>query len=212
MFARTLTWPLMACGALLVVVGLTAAAPPAPIGRPAPTPAAQNPAAAAGRVRPGFIDTSWQNDPLTWYRIQHRGEFPPPWWWRQHYPYRPYPYPYPYPVYPPSVVVPQVVPVPVPQGVPTSDPAQDARPARGMIQVLLPDAKAEVALDGKLIPGLGMKRWLNTPSQVTGQEYRYEVTASWSKDGRPVTETRTVQVVAGKYGFVDFTRPAAMTD
>jgi uncharacterized protein (TIGR03000 family) len=198
----------MANGALLVVVGLTAAAPAAPVGRPAPTGAAHNPGASADRARPGFIDTSWQNDPLTWYRIQHRGEFPPPWWWRDRYPFRPYPYP----VYPPAVVVPQVVPVPVPQGVPTGDPAQDARPARGMIQVLLPDAKAEVALDGKLIPGLGMKRWLNTPSPVTGQEDRCEVTASWWKDGRSVTETRTVQVAAGKYGFVDFTRPAATTN
>lgn len=127
---------------------------------------------------------------MTWYRIQHHGQYPP---W-----YRPYPYP---------VVVPVVIPQPVPTAAPAVDPAPQA--TKGMIRVLLPEAKADVALDGQLVAGLGSKRWLTTSPQVAGQQYTYTVTAAWQGASGPVTQERTVTVPAGQYGFVDFTRPAA---
>jgi uncharacterized protein (TIGR03000 family) len=185
MTTRNHPWLWAVLGTLLAAGALTAA----PIGQPPriqpqPTP----PRILPQPIRP---DPGIPTDPTC----------RPPWWWNRYPPY------YPYPVFPPVVVIPTTVPVGVPQ--PATAAAVDTpQTVRGMIQVLLPDAKAEVALNGKPIPGLGVKRWLNTADQAAGQTYRYELTASWPRGGETVTETQTVSVAAGQYGFVDFTRPA----
>lgn len=192
-------------GTMVVVGGFATAAqaaqPPVAQPRPLPNSIGQVRPLPTPNRRPPFIDTSWQNDPLTWYRIQHRGQNPPYWWWQQNYPYRPYPLPYPYPV---------VTPVIVPQPVPMQSPApivDQPRIVRNKIQLVVPNAKAEVSLDGTVIPGLGMNRWIDTPNQTEGQSYSYQITVRWDNNGQPMCETRTVNVQAGRYGFADFTRP-----
>lgn len=80
---------------------------------------------------------------------------------------------------------------------------------QAQLQVILPDANAEVALNGEKIPSSGRDRTFVSPPLQAGQQYSYTVTASWTQAGRPVSDTRTVAVTPGRVIVVDFTRPAA---
>jgi uncharacterized protein (TIGR03000 family) len=74
--------------------------------------------------------------------------------------------------------------------------------------VLLADSDAVVLFDGHKTSSLGRERTFFPPSLEAGYTYSYHVSASWLKDGRTVTETRTVSVVPGQPSVVDFTRAA----
>ena len=85
-------------------------------------------------------------------------------------------------------------------------PAAVGVPAR--LQVILPDAAAQVQIDGRATQSTGTTRYYESPALTPGASYSYRVTATFQRDGQPVTEERVVPVGAGTTRVVDFTRPA----
>jgi uncharacterized protein (TIGR03000 family) len=82
-----------------------------------------------------------------------------------------------------------------------------AKPNAARIEVRLPDADAEVWVDGRQTRAKGRVRILVSPELIPGKAYGYKVTAAWTRDGRQVGEEKVVEVAAGKTIVVDFTRP-----
>jgi uncharacterized protein (TIGR03000 family) len=72
-------------------------------------------------------------------------------------------------------------------------------------------ADAGVWFDGNQTRSTGPVREFISPSLTPGQWYAYEVRARWHKDGREVTQTRTVAVTAGAHLRVDFSVPTGTT-
>jgi uncharacterized protein (TIGR03000 family) len=156
----------------------------------------------------------------------------PGWDWWRIYPWSPYnygrnpynpiilPYPmyysgYPYPLYVPPApgyasgyagAVPQLSqPSPVQ---PTAGPAI-APPDAALVVVRVPDPSAQVLFNGEQTYTRGQTvRQFATPELAAGKTYSYTVTASWTRDGQPVTEERQVKVRRGQVSTVDFTQPA----
>ena len=119
--------------------------------------------------RPGYIDTSWQNNPYVYWEIHHHRPYPP---------IPPYPYPYPVPVgY--SVVNNYYAPDPgsnVPQQTTTVLPPPS--PTQGVVVIKLPTTAAVVWIDGnKIESGLNATRVYTTPELEPGHDYRYLVKA-----------------------------------
>ncbi len=132
----------------------------------------------------------------------------------------PYPYPYPYPV--PADASPyytndylngpsapklaedtnQHVLIPHETG-----PLRVPYPGTAVIQVRVPDQLAEVSFDDQKTSSIGQTRYFATPELPAGKTHRYTITASWKKDGKPVSEERQVEVTPGKTVHVDFTQP-----
>jgi uncharacterized protein (TIGR03000 family) len=75
-----------------------------------------------------------------------------------------------------------------------------------VVHVRVPLALAEVVFDGQTMISTGKDRVFTTPELTPGKTYTYTVTANWSEDGLPRTETRAVQVQAGQSSTVDFTK------
>jgi uncharacterized protein (TIGR03000 family) len=109
------------------------------------------------------------------------------------------------PVYPDGTMVPRQqgpeVLVPHPTGE-----LRAAPPNAGVIEVRLPDRFGQVLFDGVKTTSVGTTRYYVTPDLPAGQPLSYTVTASWSQDGQPVSVQRKVQVAAGHFSVVDFTR------
>jgi uncharacterized protein (TIGR03000 family) len=76
-----------------------------------------------------------------------------------------------------------------------------ASPAR--LEVHLPDT-AELWIDGVKSNQSGTMRAFVTPELQAGKQYAYELRATWSDQGRQVTETRRVSFRAGDKVDVDF--------
>src|SRR5262245_43772995 len=73
------------------------------------------------------------------------------------------------------------------------------------VQVLVPDANAEVWMEGRQMPSNGSTtRVYASPSLEPGKNYRYSVTAAWFQNGKMVKEERSVPVTAGATQVVDF--------
>ena len=72
-----------------------------------------------------------------------------------------------------------------------------------MIAVRVPP-DAELFFDGTATTQKGPVRTFITPSLDPGRTFTYELRATWTANGQPVTQTRTVQVGAGKRSLVDF--------
>jgi uncharacterized protein (TIGR03000 family) len=66
---------------------------------------------------------------------------------------------------------------------------------------------AEVYFDGILMTETGAERTFYSPLLQGGVNYSYTVRARWTEGGRPVDQTRKVQVRAGARVRVDFTSP-----
>src|SRR5262249_35977405 len=79
------------------------------------------------------------------------------------------------------------------------------QPAR--LEVLVPDADAEVWLDDYKTTSRGTTRVLESPPLAPGPAYSYTVKASWGQGGRTVTAQRKVDVTRGRIVVVDFNRP-----
>ena len=47
-----------------------------------------------------------------------------------------------------------------------------------------------------------------SPTLTPGQDYTYEVKARWTEDGKEVVQTRQVDVSAGAWKTIDFTKAA----
>ena len=63
---------------------------------------------------------------------------------------------------------------------------------------------AELWVDGVKTNQSGMTRAFVTTDLQPGQQYAYELRATWSDQGRQVTETRRVSFRAGEKVDVDF--------
>jgi len=80
-------------------------------------------------------------------------------------------------------------------------------PTDAHIEVIVPDAQAKVWFDGSLTQQTGTQRIFTTPSLGTTGVYRYTLRASWSQNGQPVTQDRTIAVTPGRTTLVDFSQP-----
>src|SRR5262249_55373084 len=83
------------------------------------------------------------------------------------------------------------------------------KPAR--IEISLP-ADADLWFDGTKTRQTGSARQFVTPPLAAGQEYSYEVMATWKDKGQAVTETRRVTVRAGDRTTVSFAKTSAATE
>jgi uncharacterized protein (TIGR03000 family) len=86
--------------------------------------------------------------------------------------------------------------------------AQAASTARvtSRIAVTVPDADAELVVDGRTVPGPGLLREVETPPLVRGVTYKYSVTAKWHPNSyTTMTRTKSVSFRAGEPIAVDLT-------
>jgi uncharacterized protein (TIGR03000 family) len=77
------------------------------------------------------------------------------------------------------------------------------------LEVVVPDANAEIWIQGAKTTTTGTRRVYVSPALSSGTSYTYTVKCAWSRNGGMVTEQRDVPVTAGATAVVDFTRPAA---
>jgi uncharacterized protein (TIGR03000 family) len=75
------------------------------------------------------------------------------------------------------------------------------------IDVTLPTADAKVVLGHTTMSSTGSHRTYVSPSLEPGVRYSYEITATWTQNGQPMTETRTIVVNPDHVSVVDFTHP-----
>jgi len=90
---------------------------------------------------------------------------------------------------------------------PSTTPSADGTPFR----VIVPDAQANVWINDRKMSATGTTRSLSAPALRSGEGNSYRVRASWNKDGRVVTQERTISPVSGQTSVVDFTRPESET-
>jgi uncharacterized protein (TIGR03000 family) len=88
----------------------------------------------------------------------------------------------------------------------TANPASATDSNAALVEVVLPSPTAEVWFGDHKTSQLGAKRHFSTPPLTPGQNYTYQIRASWTVDGQPVTQTRTVSVTTGKTTVVNFTQ------
>jgi uncharacterized protein (TIGR03000 family) len=103
---------------------------------------------------------------------------------------------------------------PAPPPLPPADREEEAPPPRklvaeapAIIEVRLPDAAGEVAINGRPTQQTGTIRVFESPPLPARQVFLYDVKARWQGAGRPVVDDRTLAVEAGKRFVVDFTAP-----
>jgi uncharacterized protein (TIGR03000 family) len=89
---------------------------------------------------------------------------------------------------------------------PAADVAAAGNTAR--LTVRVPE-NARLWVDDRPSQQTGPLREFTTPATLQpGQAYKYTVRAEWEENGRPVTQSRTVEFRAGGSAYVDFTQPA----
>jgi uncharacterized protein (TIGR03000 family) len=72
------------------------------------------------------------------------------------------------------------------------------------VRVVVPE-DAKLWFDGAETRQAGAERVFETPTLKTGKEYRYELKARWTEDGKPVERSKSVYVRAGRESVVDLT-------
>lgn len=72
------------------------------------------------------------------------------------------------------------------------------------IEVILPDAQAQVWFNGVLTRVTGERRSFASPPLTPGNSYSYDVKAIWNQDGWTMSASRSIQVSAGMNRTVDF--------
>jgi uncharacterized protein (TIGR03000 family) len=75
------------------------------------------------------------------------------------------------------------------------------------LEILVPDADAQVWVEGVLTRTKGMQRIFATPDLEKGYTYSYTVRVAWLQSGQQVTSERQVQVIPGVSKTIDFTGP-----
>jgi uncharacterized protein (TIGR03000 family) len=81
-------------------------------------------------------------------------------------------------------------------------PALTIPPNRAMLIVRVPP-DAVVTVGGEATRQTGLERIFTTPALEPGFTYSYEVVATWKKDGKDATASRTVQFQPGELKTVD---------
>jgi uncharacterized protein (TIGR03000 family) len=83
-------------------------------------------------------------------------------------------------------------------------PTPAAAPAQ--IKVRLP-ADAKLTVGDYETKATGSERSFDSPPLTPGKVFTYTFRATWTENGKPVSQERTVKVEAGKQAEVDFTKP-----
>lgn len=86
--------------------------------------------------------------------------------------------------------------------------AQDP-PKNAQLMVLLSDPNAKVWFDGAPTVSTGTERLYYTPDLSPSANNSYRIRATWTANGKEVTQERVAPVAPGRGTVVDFTRPAA---
>ena len=76
-----------------------------------------------------------------------------------------------------------------------------------LVNVRLPDANAEVWVEGQQTRQRGTWREYISPPLNPDRDYVYDIRARWTENGKEVERTRTVPVQANGVATVDFTAP-----
>lgn len=98
--------------------------------------------------------------------------------------------------YPPPVTY---VPAPVVAAEPAGSPAR--------VTVLLPDAHAELLIQGQHMNSVGKVRTFSSQALQPGREYTYSLTMHTPVGGQLVEDNRQIHIRAGSIVTVDFTKP-----
>lgn len=107
--------------------------------------------------------------------------------------------------------VPSYVPYPMPTAGPAGPESEATRPThadRAALHITVPDDNAVIYFDGDKMLGAGHDRLVMTPTIEPGHEFKFQVEATWTEDGKPVTQLREGTVTAGDEVDVDFCHPA----
>jgi uncharacterized protein (TIGR03000 family) len=83
---------------------------------------------------------------------------------------------------------------------------QEGTKASAEITLIVP-ADAEVFVDGAATKQRGTQRVFETPALEVGKKFTYEIRVKWTAAGKPVENTRSVEVTGGGKVRVDFTEP-----
>jgi uncharacterized protein (TIGR03000 family) len=164
----------------------------------------------------------WRTYPWSAYNAWRNPYWFPP--YNTNYPYAPYEaggygYVYPYASYYPSGVTTTYTSGysgnPAPDGVP-SDPLHHVEvptpsgpvhppPDAAVVRLEIPDEFGTVLFDGVKSSSVGLVRYYVTPQLQPGNS-QYTVKASFTRNGQPVTEERTITVAPGRTTTVNFNR------
>jgi uncharacterized protein (TIGR03000 family) len=96
-------------------------------------------------------------------------------------------------------------PPPVPQESVANE--QPAPVDAAVMRVTVPDASAQVFLNGQPTSSTGTVRRYVTPHLDAGKAYTYDLRAVWSRGGQSLEANRQIAVTAGRITNVDLTRP-----
>ncbi|HEY7156857.1 MAG TPA: TIGR03000 domain-containing protein [Gemmataceae bacterium] len=90
------------------------------------------------------------------------------------------------------------------------DRASGRTPSQGdhvaQVLVIVPE-NAEVWFEGEKTRQTGSQRKFWSPVLTPGKTYSYKVKARWQENGKPVEQTRTIDVSANRISRVEFTKP-----
>jgi len=75
------------------------------------------------------------------------------------------------------------------------------------IRVIVPDASAQVWVDGQETRQQGKERLFYSPALEKGWDYTYKVRAAWEENGRKVDREKNVHLRAGQDATVSFAEP-----
>jgi uncharacterized protein (TIGR03000 family) len=76
------------------------------------------------------------------------------------------------------------------------------------VRVILPEAGAQVWIDGLKSSGTDAMRVFGFPDEMQGKQYMHKVQVTMSRDGKMVSEEKEVRVTGGQSVIVNFARPA----
>jgi len=78
------------------------------------------------------------------------------------------------------------------------------------IDVVVPEG-ADVWIDGKKMGQTAAQRKFISPPLQSGRSFSYEFRISYKEEGREQTETRSLDVLAGRQYTVDFVKPTTLS-
>ena len=96
---------------------------------------------------------------------------------------------------------------------PPATAGQNSTAITATVEVRVPDSQANVTFDGHETMTRGTERTYQTPALTPGKRYVYDVTATWTENGRLIKQDRKAYVAAGGLAVIDFAgaAPAAMS-
>src|SRR5438045_678225 len=75
---------------------------------------------------------------------------------------------------------------------------------KAMLRIYLPSPDTKLEIQGASLPPKNTEvRLFESPPLEAGKTFVYDVKATWTKDGKPMTRERSVKVTAGKTTELD---------